>query len=323
MEQVSLTAKTDHLDTLAQRAKTAFDRSKASRTDWVASTFELADILREAKETLPSNQAFGVWLAKAGLETISKDDRSALIGISVHADDAREVFERCTDSWSWRLCWDEVRRVRSLRRRKQTEEAATAVAPDTNVVPLRPAPTDEGNIKPLHSSHSYPKPSTDKVEQLFCDAYCNLSYAWTRWSDDPGLLVEYWRTKRGDGCPSPEDVRDLAMRLEQFAQAIENRNLGADQVSPERIDGVNRRFANLGELHGRFPEPDPIFVAYQGWVADVEKAMKVVSEVPPEVKSFVHNHPESRRAAGAKLTKLSESTDWLRSEFHDLDREAG
>ena len=70
---------TDALSTLARRAKKGYARTKQGRSGWLAGTFELATALSQARKKLPRDQEFHAWIAKAGLASISKDDRAALI----------------------------------------------------------------------------------------------------------------------------------------------------------------------------------------------------------------------------------------------------
>ncbi len=101
--------KTDALSTLARRAKNGYARTKEGRSGWLAGTFELATALSQARKKLPSDQEFHAWIAKAGLASISKDDRAALIYIGDHQKAAREYFTSNEESWSWRLCAQQLR----------------------------------------------------------------------------------------------------------------------------------------------------------------------------------------------------------------------
>ena len=116
----------DELATLAKRAKSAFTRTRTSRT-WLAATFELAATLRQARKQLPNNDAFAIWLREAGLETLTKDDRSALINIGADVNEAKEVFAEY-DGLSWRMAWQQIRQLRSLRTRKRELTVKKAVA---------------------------------------------------------------------------------------------------------------------------------------------------------------------------------------------------
>ena len=100
---------TDALSTLARRAKKGYARTKQGRSGWLAGTFELATALSQARKKLPRDQEFHAWIAKAGLASISKDDRAALIYMSDHQKAARKYFTSNEESWSWRLCAQQLR----------------------------------------------------------------------------------------------------------------------------------------------------------------------------------------------------------------------
>jgi hypothetical protein len=224
MSQQSLVA-------LAQRAKAAFDQTNKSRSEWVEATFELADTLREARELLPSNEAFSLWLDEQAGIRISKDDRSALIKLSTFAGLAREVLERHPSCWSWRTCWQEVRRVRSLRTRQdedQTEEDDRDLG--DNVVRLRLAAeapdADDPGAQPL-SPHADFSPQYFPPTQagLAIDALCSFLHAAKVTAAGHDEIVRHWATKRGDRVPSPEeareDLRDVTAWFEALIAALE------------------------------------------------------------------------------------------------------
>jgi hypothetical protein len=99
------------LSTLAKQAKHGFERCKRGRTDYVNGTLELAIALSKARKELPADQKFHAWLSKAGLASISRDDRAALVCIGENIKRARAYFHENPDSWSWRSCATELRRL--------------------------------------------------------------------------------------------------------------------------------------------------------------------------------------------------------------------
>jgi hypothetical protein len=95
------------LATLAQEMRTAIQRRAANRDAWIDETFNLGRKLKQARDAL-SNQDFGEWLAKNGIE-LNKNDRPALIHLAEHEQEARKYFERKPESWSPQHAWDAIR----------------------------------------------------------------------------------------------------------------------------------------------------------------------------------------------------------------------
>jgi hypothetical protein len=108
LKREKVMSKSSSLSLSARRAKHAFEKTKKGRAAFIAGTIELATELSTSRKKLPSDQAFGAWLAKAGLASISKDDRAALILIGQHVAKARKFFETQDDRWSWRSCASDI-----------------------------------------------------------------------------------------------------------------------------------------------------------------------------------------------------------------------
>ena len=104
-----MTRDTLSISMLARRAKSGYESTQKGRSGWLAGTFELATALSEARKKLPSDQEFHSWISKAGLASISKDDRAALICIGDYQNAARKYFASNEGSWSWRMCAQQVR----------------------------------------------------------------------------------------------------------------------------------------------------------------------------------------------------------------------
>jgi hypothetical protein len=106
----------NELSALARSAKQGFEQSKRGRADFVAGTFKMAAALSEARKKFANDQKFHAWISQAGLASIGRDDRAALICIGQNRKAASDYFAR-TESWSWRMCAQDVRftRVQQLR----------------------------------------------------------------------------------------------------------------------------------------------------------------------------------------------------------------
>ena len=94
------------LDVLAQRYRTAFDKTTAGRAMWIEGTLELAKVIKEAKgrDELKSVAAYSRWLRRNGLKDISPQDRSALNNFANDLVYARQLLEKST-SISWQGIW--------------------------------------------------------------------------------------------------------------------------------------------------------------------------------------------------------------------------
>jgi hypothetical protein len=92
-------------------------------------------------------------------------------------------------------------------------------------------------------------------------------------------------------------------------------------VSRQVIDEVDDSFAGVRGFRANLRGgPTPEFCAFPEWLTALRK---VVEDLPPEVKTYLHNaRPDTRNFVLRELTELSEKIDWLRSEFHDADRKA-
>jgi hypothetical protein len=97
------------LSMLARRAKHGYAQTKKGRADFIAGTFELSAALRTARKQLPNDQRFHAWIDRAGLASISKDDRASLIFLAENAGAARKFFRENADAWSWRMAAQKIR----------------------------------------------------------------------------------------------------------------------------------------------------------------------------------------------------------------------
>ncbi|WP_439399268.1 hypothetical protein ACRQ5Q_17880 [Bradyrhizobium sp. PMVTL-01] len=216
------TPKDKEMNALARAAKQAYERSKESRTDFIASTFELAAVLRKARDKLRSDQAFCTWINKAGLRSISKDDRAALLKIGDNVKAARAYFHENEDAWSWRLCAQSVSQAAKPASRwlpmKVTEETRNIVAPyyDTtkedpvNSIrpPSLPKAQDPVNISPI-----CPQPRAVAAIEAMIDVAASTITA---------AVAAYWRTRSGEHpTPSSDQVREAAQWLDMLADALE------------------------------------------------------------------------------------------------------
>jgi hypothetical protein len=242
----------DELARLAVRAKSAFARTRASRTEWIAATLELAATLCQARERLPNNDAFGIWLGQAGLETLSKDDRAALINIGAHVDEAQEVFAEY-DGLSWRMAWQQIRHLRSLRTRDEAEQTVeNAQATNVIALPLVVLPShfaSESDVCAAGTAmqlarqfdtsrckEAMPLLTAEARERegYLANVICSLIYSSQFWktTDQLSRLVDYWARGRGDHVPTASEIRDLARWFDDFAKAIETY-----QPKPRRSGG--------------------------------------------------------------------------------------
>jgi hypothetical protein len=204
------------LSVLAKRAKLGFDRTKKGRSNFLAGTFQLAQALAAARKEFSADREFASWLNKAGLRTISKDDRSALICIGKNIAKARKYFKTHDVSWSWRLCADALSAstvsqiakptVLNLEIVRQEPEklvySLNISSPDTKLLP-HIEPTQEPPIVEGLPEAIIAIEGVIKASVLATD-----------------VVASYWQA--GDR-PSPDQVREAAQWLEALAVALETR----------------------------------------------------------------------------------------------------
>jgi hypothetical protein len=97
-----------NLDLAWAKVQNALQLEAEGRKQWIEGTLELINILHDARQRHPSDQAFGKWLADSGYgeDRITRNDRSALLNMAEYPDLTRKVLEQ-THRRSWRLIWEE------------------------------------------------------------------------------------------------------------------------------------------------------------------------------------------------------------------------
>jgi hypothetical protein len=98
------------LDVLAVRYRAAFDKTKAGRAQWIEGTLELAVTVRDSRIDFPDHRAFSQWLERNGLQTISKDNRTALLWMANDQEAVRKLLEQTS-----LLSWDTIYRRHAKR----------------------------------------------------------------------------------------------------------------------------------------------------------------------------------------------------------------
>jgi DNA-directed RNA polymerase specialized sigma24 family protein len=110
-------------DALIARIRSAWDRTKQGRKDWIEGTLELAQALAEARER-HGNKEFSQWLDENGFAALDKNDRAALIGMAEDPEASRAMLEK-SERLSWQLIWKnerpQVSRLPSVRNTRQVE----------------------------------------------------------------------------------------------------------------------------------------------------------------------------------------------------------
>jgi hypothetical protein len=98
--------KLSDLDILALRYRTAFDKTKAGREQWIEGTLELAATLLDLRNTYPDHREYARWTAKHQLECLLPNVRWALTKIGeMDPVEARKLLvDNCR--FSWRTIWE-------------------------------------------------------------------------------------------------------------------------------------------------------------------------------------------------------------------------
>jgi hypothetical protein len=214
--------KNNGLSALARSAKQGFEQSRRGRADFLAGTFKMAAALNEARKKFANDQKFHAWISQAGLASISRDDRAALICIGQNRKAARDYFVR-TESWSWRMCAQDVRYA--IIQRSQSFAMPEVSQPAT---PLRIAVT-----------------SSVVQEERICIPRIIEAPA-EREAPTPLRLVHSKPPRSADG-PLPEIVDLSEKRVADAVQAVE-----AMRLSPDQLREIARRLellADAGDGH--------------------------------------------------------------------------
>jgi hypothetical protein len=182
------------LSELAQCAKHAYERTQKGRAEFLDGTFELAAALSTARKHFPADRAFASWLNEAGLRTLSKDDRCALIAIGLNVEEAREYFEENGDACSWRLCAKKMRPV------SQAE-----------------IPAEQQAVEPMRESPTVSLPKAIRAVEALLEAVDS--------SITTAELASYWQAAADR--PSSDQIRKLAQRLNELADALETKTAWA------------------------------------------------------------------------------------------------
>lgn len=94
------------MDVLAERYRTAFDKMEGGREQWIEGTLDLAAVVAELRKKYPAHQEFSRYLERYKLQSISANDRAALLGFhKVGRETARKLLER-SKSERWRNIWE-------------------------------------------------------------------------------------------------------------------------------------------------------------------------------------------------------------------------
>jgi hypothetical protein len=91
-------------DVLAERYRAAWDKTKRGREQWIEGTLELAVIISEARISYPNHREYSHWLTRNNLESISAQNRSALLCFARDLTYAQQLLEQST-SMSWQHIW--------------------------------------------------------------------------------------------------------------------------------------------------------------------------------------------------------------------------
>ena len=120
---------------IASRIRAAFDRTQASRDEWINATLDLAEALAEGRAHFPADREFGHWLTDQQLNLIGPNDRAALISIGRNLPSARKILLLTeTQSRSWRTIAEQSalpkQRPHAPAAARRTPQVSQPVKPD-------------------------------------------------------------------------------------------------------------------------------------------------------------------------------------------------
>jgi hypothetical protein len=84
-------------------------RLQKNSADWVEASLQTACALREARDAIPADISFNVWLKRNALDFFNRTDRAALINMAGNPELMRTILS-ATDSRSYQLIWRESKR---------------------------------------------------------------------------------------------------------------------------------------------------------------------------------------------------------------------
>jgi hypothetical protein len=122
------------MNVLADRIRSAYERTVHGHQEWIEGTLELAVALAEARERFPADRDFSVWLAQNDLDRLGANDRASLINMAERPDLLREVLIEQQDKLQPDSLW-----------RKHKERFGKLPKPDVvsenaEISPAEPAP---------------------------------------------------------------------------------------------------------------------------------------------------------------------------------------
>jgi hypothetical protein len=91
---------------LADRYRTAFERSQRIESEWIDTVLEMATTLREARDQFKDHNEFSAWIDKNDLRFHNDKDRAALINMGRNLEVSRTVLQK-TKRKSLQFIWIE------------------------------------------------------------------------------------------------------------------------------------------------------------------------------------------------------------------------
>ena len=166
------------MNVLADRIRTAFERTEHGRREWIEGTLELAAALADARSRFPANQPFSHWIVDAGLEDINHQDRSALISMADDLVTARLVLSETKRS-SWRHIWEQEMKERFTQVGKTTPnqelipETTAGVPPEAETVEV---PDHDDAVALFHGDTPNDVPAKPKPMRPRKDSFLARTY---------------------------------------------------------------------------------------------------------------------------------------------------
>jgi len=96
----------NRLDLIKRRIEASHERANKGGAEWVEGSLQLMIALREGKDYIPPHITFKNWLITNKLDFYSKDERSALLGLSTDLELARQLLTE-SKTQSYLTIWRE------------------------------------------------------------------------------------------------------------------------------------------------------------------------------------------------------------------------
>lgn len=151
----------ERLSRLAQRIRSAYDRTQHGRSEWIEGTLELASALADGRGAFPADRQFSIWLAENDLDLLSANDRAALIKLAEEPSRLRDILIEQEIELAPDTIWRKYQHRFGKRSKpevdgdlSQSASMPVAIEPEQPISPEVPA-KNKVEIEPISNRHPF------------------------------------------------------------------------------------------------------------------------------------------------------------------------